>query len=33
VAAGGADGMIVACPDEPARIAAIGQILGESFPG
>jgi alkanesulfonate monooxygenase SsuD/methylene tetrahydromethanopterin reductase-like flavin-dependent oxidoreductase (luciferase family) len=33
LAAAGADGMIVACPDDPARIAAIGQVLGESFPG
>jgi alkanesulfonate monooxygenase SsuD/methylene tetrahydromethanopterin reductase-like flavin-dependent oxidoreductase (luciferase family) len=33
MAAAGADGMIVACPDEPARIAAIGQVLAESFPG
>ena len=33
MAAAGADGMIVACPDDPARIAAIGQILAESFPG
>jgi hypothetical protein len=29
----GADGMVVACPDDLARIAAIGQTLGESFPG
>jgi len=28
----GADGMIVACPDDPVRIAAIGQVLGEHFP-
>ena len=33
MAAAGADGMIVACPDDPARIAAIGQVLGEYFPG
>jgi len=33
LAAAGADGMIVACPDDPARIAAIGQVLAESFPG
>jgi len=33
MAAAGADGMIVACPDDPARIAAIGKILGEYFPG
>jgi F420-dependent oxidoreductase-like protein len=33
LAAAGADGMIVACPDDPVRIAAIGQILQESFPG
>jgi len=25
--------MIVADPEDPARIAAIGQVLGESFPG
>jgi alkanesulfonate monooxygenase SsuD/methylene tetrahydromethanopterin reductase-like flavin-dependent oxidoreductase (luciferase family) len=31
MAAVGADGMIVACPDDPARIAAIGKILGEHF--
>ena len=24
--------MIVACPDDPARITAIGRVLGESFP-
>ena len=29
----GADGMIVACPDDPVRITAIGQVLAESFPG
>jgi alkanesulfonate monooxygenase SsuD/methylene tetrahydromethanopterin reductase-like flavin-dependent oxidoreductase (luciferase family) len=28
MAAAGADGMIVACPDDPARIAAIGNVLG-----
>ncbi len=33
MAAAGADGMVVASPDDPARIAAIGQVLGESFPG
>jgi F420-dependent oxidoreductase-like protein len=33
MAAAGADGMIVACLDDPARIAAIGKILGEYFPG
>jgi F420-dependent oxidoreductase-like protein len=33
LAAAGADGMIVACAHHPARIAAIGQILAESFPG
>jgi F420-dependent oxidoreductase-like protein len=33
MAAVGADGMIAACPDDPARIAAIGRILEESFPG
>jgi alkanesulfonate monooxygenase SsuD/methylene tetrahydromethanopterin reductase-like flavin-dependent oxidoreductase (luciferase family) len=32
LAAAGVDGMIVACREDPARIAAIGQILGESFP-
>jgi alkanesulfonate monooxygenase SsuD/methylene tetrahydromethanopterin reductase-like flavin-dependent oxidoreductase (luciferase family) len=33
LAAAGADGMIVACANDPARIAAIGQVLAESFPG
>ena len=33
MAAAGADGMIVACPDDPARIAAIAQALGAYFPG
>ena len=33
LAAAGADGMVVACPDDPARIAAIGQVLGEYFSG
>ncbi len=33
LAAAGVDGMIVACPDDPARIAAIGRVLAESFPG
>jgi hypothetical protein len=33
MAAAGADGMIVACRDDPARITAIGQVLGEHFPG
>jgi F420-dependent oxidoreductase-like protein len=33
LAAAGADGMIVACTNNPARIAAIGQVLAESFPG
>ena len=32
MAAAGADGMIVAGPDDPARIAAIGKILGGYFP-
>jgi hypothetical protein len=32
MAAVGADGMIVACPDDPARISAIGKILEEHFP-
>ena len=32
MAAAGADGMIVACPDDPARIAAIGKILGRVLP-
>ena len=31
--AAGVDGMIVACPDDPARITAIGRVLGGSFPG
>ena len=33
LAAAGADGMIVACPADPARTAAIGHVLAESFPG
>ena len=33
MAAAGADGMIVACPNDPARITAIGQVLGEYFLG
>ena len=33
MAAAGADGMIVACSDDPVRIAAIGQVLGEYFAG
>jgi F420-dependent oxidoreductase-like protein len=33
LAAVGADGMIVVGPEDPARILAIGQILGEIFPG
>jgi alkanesulfonate monooxygenase SsuD/methylene tetrahydromethanopterin reductase-like flavin-dependent oxidoreductase (luciferase family) len=33
MAAAGADGMIVACPDDPTRIAAVGKLLGEYFPG
>lgn len=32
LAAVGADGMIVIGPAEPARIAAVGQVLGEVFP-
>ena len=33
LAAAGADGMIVVGPEDPARIGAIGQVLGEVFPG
>jgi alkanesulfonate monooxygenase SsuD/methylene tetrahydromethanopterin reductase-like flavin-dependent oxidoreductase (luciferase family) len=33
MAAVGADGMIVVGPEDPARIPAIGQVLGEVFPG
>lgn len=33
LAAVGADGMIVVGPEDPARIGAIGQVLGEVFPG
>lgn len=32
LAAVGADGMIIVGPEDPARIAAIGQVLGEIFP-
>jgi F420-dependent oxidoreductase-like protein len=33
LAAVGADGMIVIAPEDPARILAVGQVLGEVFPG
>lgn len=33
LAAVGADGMIVVGPEDPAHIGAIGQVLGEVFPG
>lgn len=32
LAAAGADGMIVVGPEDPARIGAIGRVLGEVFP-
>ncbi|HVT70146.1 MAG TPA: TIGR03560 family F420-dependent LLM class oxidoreductase [Trebonia sp.] len=32
LAAAGADGMIVVGPEDPARIAAVGRLLGEVFP-